>query len=212
MIKGMIFDLDGTLLDTLPVCYLSFRAVFQQFLGKEYSDREIDALFGPTEEGIFQQLLPNDWERCLETYLQVYDKVHTDYAEPFPGIFEMLNLLQHNKVRMAIVSGKGPKSMALSLKHSGLGGFFSTVATGSAKGANKPEHIKKILANWNLPVSTVAYLGDTSYDIKAAREAGVRALGAGWAGTARSKGTADMQPEAMFYSVDAMLEWIRSEL
>ena len=58
-LKGIMFDLDGTLGDTLPVCFASYRRVFREFLGCHYSDHEITALFGPTEEGIIQQLVPD---------------------------------------------------------------------------------------------------------------------------------------------------------
>jgi phosphoglycolate phosphatase-like HAD superfamily hydrolase len=57
-LQGVIFDLDGTLGDTLPVCFAAFRETFRHYLGREYSDREIRAMFGPTEEGIIQRMIP----------------------------------------------------------------------------------------------------------------------------------------------------------
>ena len=57
-IQGVIFDLDGTVGDTLPVCFASFREVFAAFLGVHYSDREIRGMFGPTEQGIIQRMIP----------------------------------------------------------------------------------------------------------------------------------------------------------
>lgn len=48
-LRGVIFDLDGTLGDTLPVCYAAYREVFEGYLGKTYRDEEIAALFGPNE-------------------------------------------------------------------------------------------------------------------------------------------------------------------
>ena len=77
-IDGMIFDLDGTLAETLPVCFGAFREVFASYLGRSYDDAEIYALFGPSEEGILQQLLAERWESGLRDYLVAYDRLHGD--------------------------------------------------------------------------------------------------------------------------------------
>jgi len=58
-VKGIIFDMDGTLGDTMAVLCEAFRCAFEQFMGRRYSDREIAALFGATEEGIFQRVVPD---------------------------------------------------------------------------------------------------------------------------------------------------------
>src|SRR6266540_1983478 len=103
-IKGVIFDLDGTLLNTLPVCYSGFRSTLLKFLGREYSDAEISTLFGPSEEGVLKRLLPDKWEESLQYYLDAYDQAHLEYAEPFPGIEAALALLTERNIRLAIVS------------------------------------------------------------------------------------------------------------
>jgi phosphoglycolate phosphatase-like HAD superfamily hydrolase len=72
-IRGMIFDLDGTLLNSLPVCYSGFRSTLRKFLGREYSDAKINALFGPSEEGMLKKLLPDQWEESLQYYLAAYE-------------------------------------------------------------------------------------------------------------------------------------------
>ena len=70
-LDGMIFDLDGTLGDTLPVCFAAFRTTFQSCLGRDYFDREIRAMFGPSEEGIFERLMPGNAEGCAEGLLEL---------------------------------------------------------------------------------------------------------------------------------------------
>ncbi len=211
-LKGMIFDLDGTLLDTLPVCYMGFRQALGKHLGREFDEQAINALFGPSEEGIFKQLVPENWQACLADYLAAYDQAHPAYARPFPGVEEALGLLQERDMRLGIVSGKGPGSMAISLRHSGLGRFFQTVVTGSELGAAKPVHIRQVLAQWGMPPADAAYIGDTPYDIKSAREVGVLPLGAAWTKTARTKGMAEKQPAALFAGVDDFVRWIKDNL
>jgi pyrophosphatase PpaX len=211
-IKGLIFDLDGTLLDTLPVCYIGFRTTLKKFLNREYSDEDINQLFGPSEEGIFQRLVPELWEECMECYLDTYDRVHPEYSDPFPGIVRALDLLLDLKVKLAIVSGKGPKSMVLSLKHSGLERYFTVVETGFEHGPDKPSRIRKVLEIWDYDPGDVAYIGDTPHDIEDSREVGTIPFGAVWAGTARTKGVLDKRPTEYFTDVSEFIKWIEDNV
>ena len=74
----MIFDLDGTLGNTLPVCYAAFREAQLAHTAREYADAEIAALFGQSEEGIIQRLVPEPgrWQEALEDYLAAYERHH----------------------------------------------------------------------------------------------------------------------------------------
>jgi pyrophosphatase PpaX len=209
-LKGFIFDLDGTLLNTLPVCYIGFRQALLTYMGREYSDQEIAALFGPSEEGVFKKLLPNSWQEALQHYLAEYEKAH-QVSSTFPGIHDALTLLRAQKIRLAIVSGKGPGSMEISLRHSGLMEFFEPVIAGSEHGANKPAHIGQVLQMWNFAPEEVAYIGDTAYDIKAAQEVGVYSIGAIWAGTVNAQQVKDMKPFITFDTVPAFIRWIHNQ-
>lgn len=211
-LKGLIFDLDGTLLNTLPVCYSGFRKTLLEFAGREYSDQEIAAMFGPSEEGIFKKLFPSSWRESLQFYLLEYDRIHPEYAEPFTGIVEALTLLQERKVKLALVSGKGPGSMEISLKHSGLGRFFDIVRTGSEERASKPDHLKEVLKVWDYSPEEVAYVGDMAYDMSSAKEVGVYAIGAVWAKTAHAQKVLEMNPEVTFDNVRSFIEWIQETL
>jgi pyrophosphatase PpaX len=207
-LEGVMFDLDGTLGDTLPVCCAAYRRAFEEFLGRHYTDDEIMALFGPSEEGIIQRLVPDQWQACLQTYLDAYDRAHAPYAKPFPGIETALRLLKQRGVALAIVTGKGPHSAAISLKHLGLASYFDVVETGSAEGAVKPLLIRRVLTKWGVWPHQVAYMGDTAYDIEAAREAGVIPLGAAWAATASAHSLNALAPLATFDSVESFIHWI----
>ena len=207
-LRGCIFDLDGTLGNTLPVCYQAFQRAFVKYLGRHFADDEIRALFGPSEEGICQQLVPDQWEACLQTYLAAYDEIHAQYAQPFPGIEDALQLLKQCGVPLAIVTAKGRHSAAISLRHLGLAHYFDAIETGTAEGAAKPMFIRKVLARWGAPSGQVAYVGDATYDMEAAREAGVIPLGAAWAATADADRLSALSPLATFRSVESFIEWI----
>ncbi|TGE38469.1 HAD family hydrolase [Desulfosporosinus fructosivorans] len=207
-LKGFIFDLDGTLINSLPVVRTSLNTTLLKFSGRVYADQELSSLFGPSEEGIFKKLFPDSWNEVLEFYLNEYDRLHLPYAEPFPGVAEALTLLHERGLKLALVSGKGAGSMEISLKHSGLKEFFEVIITGSEHHASKPEHIKQVLELWNFSPDEVVYIGDIAYDVQAAREVGVLPISALWAETVQIQKVLAMKPAYAFYNVESFNEWI----
>ncbi|MGH9174241.1 MAG: HAD family hydrolase [Vicinamibacterales bacterium] len=208
-LKGMIFDLDGTLADTIPVCCAAFRDVMIRQTGTEYSDVEIMARFGPSEEGIFQQLAGDAWRDCLADYLMTYEREHAACAEPFPGVPEMLELLAERALPVAIVTGKGADSAAISLRALGLDRHFTIVESGSPNGSVKPASIRRIVGRWGVDPATVAYVGDAPNDIDEARSAGVIPVAAAWAVTADRAALTAQDPAQLFGSVADLCRWIR---
>mgnify|MGYP000222445526 FL=1 len=206
-LEAILFDLDGTLGDTLPVCYAAFRAAFAEFTGVVYSDAEILAMFGPDEAGVIRQRVPERWQACLERFYQVYDEVHVGYGA-FPGLPAALMRLRQRGVRLGVVTGKGARSAAVSLRHFGLQDMFDAVEPGSPNGGIKPEAIARILHRWGIAPARAAYLGDLVYDIQAARAAGVLPLAAAWASTADEARLRAQAPAAVFRTVDEFVAWI----
>lgn len=207
-LKGFIFDLDGTLLNSLPVVRTSLNSTLLKFSGRVYADQELSSLFGPSEEGIFKKLFPDSWNEVLKFYLNEYDRLHLPYAKPFPGVTAALSLLRERGMKLALVSGKGAGSMEISLKHSGLRDFFEVIITGSEHHASKPEHIKQVLELWNFSPDEVVYIGDIAYDVKAAKEVGVLPISALWAETVQVQKVLAMHPAYAFYNVESFNEWI----
>lgn len=211
-IEGMIFDFDGTLADTMALCCTAFREVAQRQLEREYSDADIVALFGPSEEGIFQQIAGAAWGACMDDFLLVYERDHNEHAALFAGVTEMLAGLTERNIPVAIVTGKGARSAAISLRLLGLTHHFAIVETGSPTGSIKPAAIRRTVEQWNVHPSTVAYVGDAPSDVSDARAAGVIALAAAWAATVDSTALAARQPDAMFSSVNDLEVWIRHNI
>ena len=213
LLRAVIFDLDGTLGDTLPVCYAAFRAVFRRYLQREYTDEEIRATFGPSEEGVIARRIPAAARAsALELYLETYAREHSVCVTPFPGVGVLLEELARCSVRLGVVTGKGPKSAAISLRALGLGARFSEVAAGSPEGAVKPGAIRRMLAAWRVAPEEAAYVGDAPNDIAAARDAGVAAVGAAWAPTADPRRLAALSPDALCATVDDCRAWLLRRL
>jgi HAD superfamily hydrolase (TIGR01549 family) len=211
-LSGFIFDLDGTLGDTLPVCFQAFRHTLEIYLGKTYSDPEIRTLFGPSEEGVFQRLMPEHWQDCLATFLAAYEQAHQEMETVFPGIKGVLDLLQGLGLRLAVVTGKGPGSAAISLRYLGLAPYFEAMEAGSPSGGIKAEAIDRVVGRWGLTTEQVVYVGDTVSDMRAARQVGVHAIGAAWGLAAPVVELKAQEPLAVFERVPDFLAWIHRGL
>lgn len=212
VLSGVIFDLDGTLGDTLPVCFSAFRSVFSEFLGITYTDDEIRAMFGPTEEGILSERIPVDEAISLRRYLDAYAAAHHLAPEPFPGMVAVLDELERRKVPVAVVTGKGRHSAALSLEQWGLADRFTHVAAGGSNGNIKDRNMAEVIAAWGVAAPQVVSVGDAPSDITAARSVGLVPVGAAWASTAERSRLEPLGPDAIFDDVESFAVWMASRL
>jgi phosphoglycolate phosphatase-like HAD superfamily hydrolase len=211
-LKGVIFDLDGTLGDTLPVCFAAFREVFRTYLGEEYSDQQIRGLLGPSEEGVLQRAIPNHFPATFEAYLAAYERAHAGCDRAFCGIEDALDLLTLRGVRRGLVTAKGRRSAEITLRFLGLAGRFDPIEAGSAEGNIKADNMRRVLAAWGLEPSAVACLGDAPSDIRAAREVGAMPLAAAWASTVQLATLESAGPSVIFATVDEFVAWLRQHL
>ena len=205
-ITALIFDMDGTLGNTLPSILVALRETFARFAGRIYTDDEITAMFGPSEEGIIMRHVPPDlYEPALEYYLNRYMDLHAD--APFPGIRELMSDLKERGIRIAIATGKGPGSAAISMRAYGLENYIDCLETGSADGGIKPELIRRVLDGWGLPAEQAAYVGAAESDMTDARIVGVLPLGAAWS---PSSTVTKSDTPYRFTSVEALQIWLKS--
>ena len=210
-IKGIIFDLDGTIGNTLPLCIQAFRQSIEPLALKTLSDKDIIATFGPSEEGTIQTLVPEHYQQGIVNYLQFYESLHDLCPAPFPGIAQLLQELRSKNIRIAMVTGKGRHSTAISLKKFGLEGFFEQIETGSPTGPVKVEGINAVLQKWkDLDKTSIIYVGDAPSDITASRKAGIPVIAAAWAETAEPEKLIPLNPDQLFYSIDEFASWLHS--
>jgi pyrophosphatase PpaX len=211
-LRGLIFDMDGTLCDTLPACIAAFQHVFYRHLGRRCSKEEVLAMFGPSEEGMIRRLIPEGYEPAVEEFLAEYERLHDGRSIAFPGIERALEMLRARGIVLGVVTGKGAATAAISFRYLGLEQHFDIVQAGSVDGGVKPESIRTVLARWGMPPGEVAYVGDSPSDMRDALEVGVIPLGAGWAHTSTVQDPACCGAEVTFDSVDRFCEWIETDL
>ncbi|GAB3258805.1 HAD hydrolase-like protein [Larkinella harenae] len=212
MLKAVIFDFDGTLADTLPLCIKAFRMAIEPHVSRSISDAEIIATFGPSEEGTIQQLIPEQFETGVAAYHDYYTQLHPDYPALFDGVDDLLKLLRQRQVRLALVTGKALKSALISLEFYHIKDYFEQIGHGDLTKEHKTKNIRRILTEWQLKPDEVVYVGDAPSDIMACRAAGVPIVSAAWAETAEPELLRSLEPDALLFSVSELQSWLEERL
>ncbi|MCC8180314.1 MAG: HAD family hydrolase [Planctomycetes bacterium] len=201
MLKAVLFDIDGTLGDTMPLCIECFQRAIAAVTGKRVDEKEILARFGPSEEGMLQQMVPDQAEQAVFAYLQHYEQLHGMCPEPFPGVVDMLDYLQGKNVLMGVVTGKGRRSAVITLRQYGLSNYFQAMETGSPFAAIKDIGMKKFMNNHRLSPDEAVYVGDTAADVAEAKKSQIRCFAAAWAESSDRQALRQANPDEIFYSV-----------
>ncbi|WP_199619529.1 HAD family hydrolase [Paenibacillus alkalitolerans] len=208
MIKCIIFDLDGTIGNTLPLCIAAFKKSIEPLAGRTLSDREIIDTFGPSEEGTVRALIPDHFDEGIEDYIKYYSDLHVMCEAPFDGIIEVLEFAKNRNVHLAMVTGKGERSTEITLSVYGIRSYFEIIETGSPKGPRKVQGIMNVLEQLRISPKESLYVGDAPSDIMAAREAKVPIIAAAWADTADKEQLQALRPDWLFSSVEEFKQYI----
>jgi len=207
-IKGVIFDLDGTLGNTFPVIFPAYRYALAQYTERKFSNEDIISLFGPSEEGVLQQLIPEHWQDGLKAYEAVYRQISLSETQKFPAMEDIVRMLKRRGIAIAVVTGKGVNTANISLKDLGLAAYFDIVEGGAPEGVIKPACMRKIIARWGFQPREVAYVGDAPTDISDAKEVGALAIGAAWYENTNIDALKQQNPDELFNSLDGFRIWL----
>ena len=181
--KAIIFDFDGTLANTLPICFYAFQHVFKVFDNKDLTSNDIKEMFGPSETGIIRNNLSNiNKEDAIEYYYEKYSEVHKSLVEINPEILELLNSIKAAEIKIGIFTGKAKRSLDISLKALDMEGLFDVIITGDDVINPKPhpEGLLKALSLLEVKNSEAIYIGDSDADIAAGIRANVFTIGVQW--------------------------------
>jgi len=178
----VLFDLDGTVVDSGAIILASMRHATREVLGRDYSDEELlQAVGGPGLEAQMRALAPEHVDRLVTVYRAHNEPLHDD-LQACPGMEGVLARLRAEGRRLGIVTAKRRATVELAFAHVPLGHLFDTVVGGDETERHKPDPEPLLLAAERLGADPgrTAYVGDSPFDVQAARAAGMYAVAVTW--------------------------------
>ena len=184
--RAVIFDLDGTLADTLADLADAMNWTLRQFGLPEHPTDSYRLRVGDGAAVLVGRSLPADRQDLLETALGMmrarYQQHMFDKTRLYDGVPEMLDALADRSLRLAVLSNKPHDATAMMVQRLCAAWRFEAVRGVGPDGVHKPDprHALAIAEQMGVAPAQCLYLGDTNVDVRTARAAGMFAVGALW--------------------------------
>ncbi len=187
----VLFDLDGTVVDTVDLIVQSFRYAVRTVLGADLPDEYITAGVGQPLMTQMERLSKEKARELYDVYREYNHRRHDELIRPYDGIDEALAALKAEGRRLGIVTSKSRDTTAMAFSAVGLGDLFDAVVTASDTETHKPAPEPILLCLERLDgarggagepphASRPIYIGDSPVDVHAGKAAGVATAAVGW--------------------------------
>ena len=181
---AVLFDLDGTLADTIELILSSYRHTMRVHLGEAPPDeRWLSTIGRPLHDQIRD--FSRDGEQAqamLETYVAFQSRIHDEMAKPYPGVVDVLDALRARGVALAVVTSKRSGIARRTMECCAIDPFFEVVVCADHvdRGKPDPEPVHLALELLNVGPEKVLFVGDSPFDIQAGSHGGVKTAAALW--------------------------------
>jgi pyrophosphatase PpaX len=203
----VLFDLDGTVVDSGAIILASMRHATREVLGLEYRDEELmQAVGGPGLEAQMAVLAPDRVEELVRVYRAHNEPLHEE-LEACPGMDDVLLRLKEEGRTLGIVTAKRRSTVELAFARVPVGHLFDTVVGGDETERHKPDPEPLLVAARRLRAAPreCAYVGDSPFDLRAARAAGMHGIGVTWGGIHDRASLEREQPDAIVDTPEELL-------
>lgn len=209
----VIFDLDGTLIDSKLDLVHAVNAA-RRHMGMAALEHEMVASYvgngAPMliRKAIGPQASEEEVQEALEFFLEYYHEHMLDFTVAYPGVREALDRLDRAGVAMAVLTNKPVRFSREIVKGLGLAGHFRQVYGGNSFDHKKPHPVgvETLMAECGAVREATALVGDSSVDVKTARNAGVLAIAVTYGFQPES--LADPPPDVLMDRMEDVAEWI----
>ncbi|MGO8684130.1 MAG: HAD-IA family hydrolase [Thermoleophilia bacterium] len=185
--EPVIFDLDGTVVDTVQLIRDSFRFATRTVLGVELADGQIMAGVGRPLMAQMIALSPDHAQELYDAYREYNHRFHDELIRPYAGMRTALEQLRAGGRHLGIVTSKSADTTEMAFRAVGIGQLFDIIVTASDSGEHKPSPVPVRLclerfADAGLPADPTAaiYIGDSPFDIAAGAAAGTTTAAVTW--------------------------------
>lgn len=215
MMKNLLFDLDGTLVDTSPGILESLKSTIDVMGLRSLSDTELERFIGPPLKEIFCELYKmnqRNAEKAVVVFRDFYGKRDKLKCELYDGIVQLLQYLKEHNFQSFVATSK-PTIFALEiLDYLGVTGYFVDIVGSNLDNtrSKKAEVIQYILEKYKLNKNECVMIGDKAQDLIGAKESGIRGLGVAYGyGTQAELCRQDCL--SIVDSPDSILKYIKDE-
>jgi HAD superfamily hydrolase (TIGR01509 family) len=186
MTRGVLFDLDGTLIDTWDLYIEAYIRSFEPHFKRRLSLEELLRLRPTSEIRVFRRALAApEAAAAHREFLRQYRTLHpTLFGGVYAGVLDMLDALRRRELPLGLVTGKSRPAWEITASLVGLGPFQVVVTDEEVREAKPdPEGLFLALAHLGLAPAEALYVGDSVVDAQAAHAAGIPFAAALWAKT-----------------------------
>ena len=179
----ILFDLDGTLLNTEEGISKCVRYALEKFGIQEEDQKKIRRFIGPPLFDSFQReygFSEEDSWKAVAYYRERYDDIGVWECKLYPQVEETLQKLSEQGYRIGVASSKPEKFCPLLMKHFGIDKYFEVIggATSDGKAGSKAAVLEDVLKRFGVTdKNEVVLIGDTRYDALGAKEVGIDCIG-----------------------------------
>jgi pyrophosphatase PpaX len=211
--KGVLFDLDGTLADTVPLILMSYRHTMRTHLGEAPDDERWLSTMGTPLRDQLVAFARSAAEAAamLETYTTFQRRVHDEMVRPFPGACAVLAALRERGSRVGIVTSKREQVARQTLSVCGLDSQVEVLVCAEhvTRGKPDPEAVRLALDALGLThaAEETLFVGDSPFDLRAGRAAGTYTAAVCWGACTRET----LLAESPDYVLERLEELLDSE-
>jgi pyrophosphatase PpaX len=211
-INTLLFDLDGTLIDTNELIISSFLHTLEIYYPNQYKREDVLPFIGPPLFDTFVKMDPDRVEEMIATYRKFNHEKHDELVTEFDGVYDTVKILHEKGFKLGIVTTKMRKTVDMGLKLTKLDQFFDLiVALDDVKNAKPdPEPVLLALKKLDAKPEEAIMIGDNYHDILAGKNAGTKTAGVAWSIKGKEF-LASFQPDYMLEHMSDLLKIVGVE-